>query len=67
MIWLQKYGIPFNPIFVPGKRLKQQYAAPDKILIDDTESVIAQWKAAGGIGIKHVDWETTLTILRLYV
>ena len=67
MIWLQKYGITFNPIFVPGKRLKQQYAAPDKIIIDDTQSVIDQWNAAGGIGILHKDWETTLTILRMYV
>ena len=67
MIWLQKYGITFNPIFVPGKRLKQQHAAPDRILIDDTESVIDQWNAAGGIGILHKDWETTITILKMYV
>ena len=67
MIWLQKYGVTFNPIFVPGKRLKQEHAAPDRILIDDTESVINQWNAAGGIGILHKDWETTITILKLYV
>jgi len=67
MIWLQKYGITFNPIFVPGKRLKQQYAAPDKILIDDTEINIKQWNEAGGIGILHKDWETTIAILKMYV
>jgi len=67
MVWLQTHGITFNPIFVPGKRLKQHYAAPDKIIIDDTESVIDQWKAKGGIGILHKDWSTTLAILRLYV
>ena len=67
MIWLQKYGITFNPVLVPGKRLKQDYAAPDRILIDDTEINIRQWKEKGGIGILHKDWETTLTILRLYV
>ena len=67
MIWLQSHGITFNPIFVPGKDLKYKYAAADKIIIDDTESVINDWKKAGGIGILHKDWSTTLAILRLYV
>jgi len=67
MIWLQKHGITFNPIFVPGKRLKQQYAAPDKIIIDDTQSVIDQWNAAGGIGILHKNWPDTLAILKIYL
>jgi len=67
LIWLQTYGITFNAIFVPGKRLKQQYAAPDKIIIDDTLSVIEQWNAAGGIGIHHKNWKDTLAILKLYV
>ena len=35
MIWLQTHGITFNPIFVPGKRLKYKYATPDSIIIDD--------------------------------
>ena len=67
MVWLQTHGITFNPIFVPGKDLKYKYAAPDKIIIDDTESVIEDWRKAGGIGILHKDWPTTLAILRLYV
>jgi len=67
LIWLQTHGITFTPNFVPGKRLKQEYAAPDKIIIDDTESVIEQWKAKGGIGILHKDWPTTLAILKMYV
>lgn len=67
MIWLQTHGITFNPIFVPGKKLKQEYAAPDKIIIDDTESVIDQWRAAGGVGILHKDWITTMAILKMYV
>jgi hypothetical protein len=66
-VWLEKHGITFNPIFVPGKRLKQEYAAPDKIIIDDTESVIEQWRSRGGIGILHKDWVTTLAILKMYV
>ena len=67
LIWLQTHGITFTPNFVPGKRLKQDYAAPDKIIIDDTESVIEQWKAKGGIGILHKDWPSTLAILAMYV
>jgi hypothetical protein len=66
-IWLQSHGITFNPIFVPGKHLKQNYATPQRILIDDTSSNITDWKKAGGIGILHLDWATTLTILRMYV
>ena len=67
LIWLQTHGITFTPNFVPGKRLKQEYAAPDKIIIDDTGSVIEQWKAKGGIGILHKDWPSTLAILAMYV
>jgi len=67
LIWLQRYGITFNAIFVPGKRWKYKYAAPDKIIIDDTESVIDDWRKAGGIGILHKDWVTTLAILKMYV
>jgi hypothetical protein len=67
MIWLQKHGITFTPNFVPGKRHKYKWAKPDTIIIDDTESVIDDWRKAGGIGILHKDWPTTLVILGLYV
>ena len=67
MIWLQTHGITFTPNFVPGKRHKYKFATPDSIIIDDTESVIDDWRKAGGIGILHKDWMTTLAILRQYV
>ena len=67
MVWLQDKGITFKPNFVPGKRFKKEFAAPDKIIIDDTESVINDWNDAGGIGILHKDWMTTLSILKMYV
>lgn len=67
LIWLNTHGITFTPNFVPGKRHKYKFAAPDKIIIDDTESVINDWKKAGGIGILHKDWVTTLAILKMYV
>ena len=65
--WLTKYGINFPRNFVPGKRFKKQFATPRSIIIDDTQSVIDDWKHAGGIGILHKDWPTTLAILGLYV
>jgi hypothetical protein len=67
MIWLQTHGITFTPNFVPGKKHKWKFAKPDTIIIDDTESVINDWRKAGGIGILHKDWDTTLAILHMYV
>ena len=67
LIWLQTHGITFSANFVPGKRHKYKFAGPDKIIIDDTQSVIDQWKEAGGIGILHKDWPSTLAILKMYV
>ena len=67
MVWLQKHGITFTPNFVPGKKHKWKFATPDSIIIDDTPSVIDDWRKAGGIGILHTDWPTTLGILKMYV
>jgi beta-phosphoglucomutase-like phosphatase (HAD superfamily) len=67
MIWLQTHGITFTPNFVPGKRHKYKFAAADKIIIDDTESVIDDWRKAGGVGILHKDWPSTISILKMYV
>lgn len=51
--WLNKYGITWTPNFVPGKRHKYKYATKDSIIIDDTLSVIEDWRKAGGIAIWH--------------
>jgi len=67
MIWLQTHGITFTPNFVPGKKHKYKWAKPNTIIIDDTESVIDDWRNAGGIAIWHKDWPSTLAILRQYV
>ena len=66
-LWLQKHGINYPAIFVPGKRFKKDYAGPDKILIDDTKVNIDQWNEAGGIGIWHKDWPSTISILTMYI
>ena len=59
-VWLKKHNIGLNPIFVPGKHLKQNYAGPGKVLIDDTPINVQQWNEAGGIGILHKNWSDTL-------
>ena len=66
-IWLQKHGINFKPNYVPGKRLKYKFATPDSIIIDDTLSVIEDWRKAGGIAIWHKDAPTTISQLRMYL
>ena len=58
--WLKDYDIKYPAIFVPGKILKQTYARPDRLLIDDTISNIDQWRAKGGKAILHTSWRQTI-------
>jgi beta-phosphoglucomutase-like phosphatase (HAD superfamily) len=67
LIWLNTHNVTFTPQFVPGKKHKWKFARPDTIIIDDTESVIDDWRKAGGIGILHKDWTNTLGILKMFV
>ena len=59
-IWLKEHSIEFNPVFVPGKHLKRYYSKPGRVLIDDTESNITEWREMGGIGILHKSWKETI-------
>ncbi len=65
-IWLNSHGITFKRNFVPGKQLKKEYAREDTLIIDDTESVITDWRIAGGHAIWHRDVPNTLAMLKLY-
>ena len=56
---------------MPGVKLtlaqaskKQNYAAPDHILIDDRKSNIDQWISQGGIGILHTSASDTISQLK---
>ena len=66
-IWLDTHDITFKQNFVPGKRHKYKFATPESIIIDDTWSVIEDWRNAKGIGIWHKSVPETLAILKLYV
>jgi hypothetical protein len=61
--WLKTNQIDFQRNFVPGKRLKKNYARTDTLIIDDTESVISDWRAAGGVAIWHKNIQDTLVQL----
>ena len=59
-IWLKEYKIDYPAIFVPGKKLKQLYARPDSLLIDDTLSTIEEWRDKKSPAIWHTSWEETI-------
>lgn len=63
--WVAKH-VPGNPdvyITLSSKR-KARYAAPNHILIDDSEYSIKPWEAAGGIGILHKSVSDTINRLQ---
>lgn len=62
-VWLDKHEIHYVRNFVPGKSLKYKFAEPSSIIIDDTQSVIDDWKNAGGVAIHHKDALSTISIL----
>jgi len=62
--WLNKHGIDFPVILVPGKRHKKNYSNVNSLLIDDTEQNINQWREVGGVAIHHKDVISTLKILK---
>ena len=63
-VWLEKQQLDFPTNIVPGRALKADYAKPDIILIDDTDDVIDDFNAAGGIGILHIDTAKTIKIVQ---
>jgi beta-phosphoglucomutase-like phosphatase (HAD superfamily) len=67
MKWLKDHHIEFPVILVPGARLKQQYATPNSILIDDTPRNIDEWRSAGGIGILYTDYISCVATMQMYV
>lgn len=58
--WLQAVGIEFKPNIVCGGKAKAAFAQPSSILIDDTERLITEFNAAGGIGILHTSAYDTI-------
>jgi hypothetical protein len=64
---LDTYSIKFHPNFVAGKHLKYLYATPTSIIIDDTKSVITDWRKTGAPAIHHINTTQTLLELKQYL
>jgi hypothetical protein len=58
--WLCNNGIHYKANIVPGGSKKAEFANPWHVLVDDTEHVIAKYRAAGGTAIHHYDIDVTL-------
>ena len=63
--WVQNY-FPSTPVFFgPYSKDKHQHCKVGDILIDDRVSNVEEWRAAGGIAIRHTNIDTTLCELYL--
>lgn len=68
-IWLDTHGLQLLPQNFPlGSKVKQEYAKPKCVLIDDFERNIIQWKekVPTAIGIHHTCMSTTRKELKKY-
>ena len=61
--WVEK-ELPGVHLILRSASKKQEFANPNSILIDDRESNIAQWEAAGGIAIPHTSTPDTINQLK---
>ena len=62
-LWVRN-NMPGVKLTLAQAYLKKNYAASNHILIDDRESNIDQWRAAGGIGILHTSASDTIQQLK---
>ena len=61
--WVEK-ELPGVHLILRSAEKKQEFAAPNTILIDDRESNIEQWERAGGIAIFHTSTADTINQLK---
>jgi len=63
--WAKKGLFPSKPkVNYKSAKNKHHFAAPNHILIDDKQSTIDSWNAAGGVGILHTSASTTINQLK---
>lgn len=60
VLWAQQHFPYIAVMFGPYSKDKWHHCQPGDILIDDRESNIIEWRAAGGIAIHHKNIDTTL-------
>lgn len=65
-LWLKNNGLtPNDAVIVHDRHLKQRYASPNSVLIDDLEDNIREWNDSSGIGILHDSFHFHHTIDKL--
>jgi hypothetical protein len=64
-LWVDK-NIPGTKLILAAADKKQNYSKPNRILIDDKESNVEQWRSQGGIGILHKNTADTIKQLQQY-
>jgi hypothetical protein len=62
-LWVRN-NMPGIKLTLAQAKHKQNYAAPNHILIDDRKSNIDQWRSQGGIGILHTSASDTINKLK---
>lgn len=64
-IYWARHNFPTIPVmFGPYSKDKHRHCKAGDVLIDDRISNIEEWRAAGGIGILHRNYEETLSQLK---
>ena len=64
-LWV-KNNIPGTKLVLTNTTAKQNYSGKNKILIDDREDNIEQWKSKGGIGILFKSTDQVINELKQY-
>jgi hypothetical protein len=64
-LWVDK-NLPGTKLILAAADKKQNYSKPNRILIDDKESNVEQWRSQGGIGILHKNTADTIKQLQQY-
>jgi hypothetical protein len=64
-LWV-KNNIPGTKLVLANATAKQNYSGKNKILIDDREDNIEQWKSKGGIGILFKSTDQVIDELKQY-
>lgn len=60
--WMEK-NLPGVKLNLEQSELKQLYAEPNAILIDDRSDICQKWAEAGGIAIQHINANSTISKL----
>ena len=62
--WIEK-ELPDTHLILRSAKHKKDFATPTSILIDDRLDNIQGWRAAGGIGIHHINTKHTIDQLKV--